>query len=263
MTVRTPCTHCGKPTLRVHPILDIPLCALCQRQRPEEYQYITKTRAQDTYRVRPRHLRSLRAYMVDNPHYSKAAPMQLYLVSQIKALAREIYGSDEPYIVGLRAFNVERLTFFSEKPHKLLALTPEQFQYLIANRLADWGLDVTILGNVNRKDGGIDLVAVPRTGFPFLLAVQVKHHRSSTRRTPVRDVRDFNGVIRAANAMADVGMIVTNTAFTADAQWFVKHRAPMLRLRDQNDLCRWLKRDFRNESEYRDFLIGSPLLPMS
>ena len=50
---KTPCIHCAKPTARRHPILDLPLCQLCQAGRPDEYQYITKTRALDEYRLKP------------------------------------------------------------------------------------------------------------------------------------------------------------------------------------------------------------------
>lgn len=246
------CTHCGKRTVRIHPILDIALCANCQRQRPEIYQYITKTRATEVYRLRSSDLNTLRAHEVDNPHYKKAAPMQLYLLTQIKSIALSKYGSDEPYIVGLKKFDPQRLELFATRPERLSQLTPEQFQYLIANRLDEWGLDVTLTGNVNARDGGIDILAVPRHGFPFLLAVQVKHHRQPTRRTGAPVVRDFAGVIGAQQARISVGMIITNTAFTADASWFAENQTAIVRLRDQQALCRWLKNDFSNEAEYRD-----------
>jgi len=245
------CTHCEKRTVRFHPILDIPLCAKCQRQRPQQYQYITKTRAIDTYRLRATDLNALDVHEVDNPHYKKAAPMQLYMLSHIKAAAQQRYGSAEPYIVGLKQFDNDRLTLFANQPEKLHQLTPEQFQFLIANRLDELGLKVTIVGNINRKDGGIDIVAVPRHGFPYLLAVQAKHHRKN-RKTPVSDVRDLNGVMQSANSMFHIGMIVTNTSFTADAQWFADNNSRLIRLRDNKDLCRWMRQDFINEAEYRE-----------
>jgi hypothetical protein len=66
---------------------------------------------------------------------------------------------------------------------------------LIANRLENMGLSVQLVGDVNRKDGGVDIIAYPNRGcgFPFLLAIQAKHHRSS-RKTGAPDVRDFHGV---------------------------------------------------------------------
>jgi len=245
------CTHCKKRTVRFHPILDIPLCAKCQRQRPELYQYISKTRAMDTYRLRAADLKALDVHEVDNPHYKKAAPMQLFMLSHIRAAAQQKYGSAEPYIVGLKQFDNDRLALFADEPERLLQLTPEQFQFLIANRLDDFGLEVTIVGDVYRKDGGIDIIAVPRNGFPFLLAVQSKHHRRN-RKTPVSDVRDLNGVMQSANSIFHIGMIVTNTSFTADAQWFAENNSRLIRLRDGRDLCRWMRRDFINDAEYRE-----------
>jgi hypothetical protein len=95
------CVDCGKPTLRIHPILDIPLCAGCQREDQDKYRYITKTRAMEHYRLRPSDLATLGVHEVDNPHYKIAAPMQLYLLTQIEALAQRKWGSKEPYIVAL------------------------------------------------------------------------------------------------------------------------------------------------------------------
>ena len=260
MADKYPCTHCNKFTRRLHPILKIPLCSQCQRQHPEIYQYITKTRASELYRLKTSDLSSLGVHKVDNPHYKNAAPMQLYILSQIKELALSKYGSSKPYLVGLKEFSSERLELLAQQPEKVLQLTPEQFQFLIANRLDELGLEVTVTGNINRKDGGIDIIAVPRRGFPFLLAVQVKHHRT-TRKTSVSDVRDLNGILQSANSMFHMGMIVTNTAFTPDAKWFAENNARLLRLRDSKDLCRWLRNDFINEAEYREIPDSITLAP--
>ena len=251
MVTKYNCTHCEKQTVRFHAILEIPLCRICESQHPEIYRYITKTRAMDTYRLRPSDLASLSVHMVDNPHYKTAAPMQLYLLSFVKAAAAQKYGSSEPYLVGLKQFDAARLAFFADQPTRLFNLTPEQFQFLIANRLDDLGLEVKLIGEINQKDGGIDIVAVPRQGVPFLLAVQVNHHRKN-RKTTVADVRDFHGAINSAASMIQIGMIVTNTSFTADAKWFAENNAKLLRLRDSKDLCRWLRRDYINEAEYRE-----------
>jgi Restriction endonuclease/XPA protein C-terminus len=253
MATKITCTHCTKETIRLHPILNIPLCANCQRQRPELYQYISKTRAMETYRLRPTDLKPLGYHEVDNPHYKKAAPMQLYMLSQIKTASNIKYGSAEPYIVGLKQFSDDRLQLFADQPEIMYQLTPEQLQYLTANRLDDLGFEVKIVGDVNRKDGGIDIIAIPKPGkgFPFLLAVQVKHHRTN-RKTSVSEIRDLHGVVQSANSIFHMGMIVTNTAFTADARWFAENNQRLLRLRDGKDLCRWMRRDFINEAEYRE-----------
>ncbi|PZO39968.1 MAG: hypothetical protein DCF17_12610 [Shackletoniella antarctica] len=115
------------------------------------------------------------------------------------------------------------------------------------------GLSVQLVGDVYRKDGGVDIIAYPNRGcaFPFLLAVQAKHHRSN-RKTGSPDVRDFHGLLTSRVSPFHMGMIVTNTSFTADAQWFADNNQNLLRLRDMKDISRWMKNDFMNEAEWRE-----------
>lgn len=124
------------------------------------------------------------------------------------------------------------------------------------------GLGVQLVGDVYRKDGGVDIIAYPDTGcvFPFLLAVQVKHHRTN-RKTAVNDIRDLHGVITARTSSFNMGVIVTNTSFTADAEWFADNNQTLLRLRDLKDLRRWLRNDFINEYEWREIPNQIELAP--
>ncbi|PZO37321.1 MAG: hypothetical protein DCF19_19280 [Pseudanabaena frigida] len=248
-----PCYECGKGTIRKHPILDMYLCANCQRQNQNKYQYITKTRAIGEYRLKPNELESLGVHEVDNPYYKKAAPMQLYLLNQVEELSKKKWGSAEPYTVELIEFSSSLLAWFLEDTERLKQLPPDKFQYLVADRLENMGLSVQLVGDVYRKDGGVDIIAYPNGGcaFPFLLAIQAKHHRSN-RKTGSPDVRDFHGVLTSRVSPFHMGMIVTNTSFTADAQWFANNNQNLLRLRDMKDLSRWMKNDFVNESEWRE-----------
>jgi hypothetical protein len=123
------------------------------------------------------------------------------------------------------------------------------------------GLNVQLVGNCYRKDGGIDIIAYPRIyAFPFLLAVQCKHH-GTNRKTAFGDIRDFYGAITSRNSPFHLGMIVTNTTFTPDATWFAENNKTLLRLRDNKDLCRWLKNDFVNEHEWREIPREIELVP--
>lgn len=160
---------------------------LASQGRPDEYQYITKTRALDEYRLKP----------------------------------------------------------------AIESLTPEKFQYLIADRLEQWGLEVQLVGKINRKDGGIDLIAYPRSGLPFLLAVQAKHHRRGGP-TGVESIREFHGALTSTHSPFHMGMLVTNTRFTPDATWFAEQNRRLLRLRDLEHLRRWFRRDFSNEAEWNE-----------
>lgn len=257
------CVECGQFTKRMHPILDVALHSACQRINQHKYQYITKSRALGEYRLRKGELTGLSVYEVDNPYYKKAAPMQLYLHSQVRELARAKWNTYEPYIVTLQDFSDESLTALSENPEHLKLLTPGKFQNLIADRLECMGLEVQLVGEVFRKDGGMDIIAYPRAGncaFPFLLGVQVKHHRTAAK-TGSPDIRDFHGVLNSRSSPFHIGMIVTNTDFTADARWFAKNNSTLIRLRDLKDLRRWLKNDFVNENEWREIPEQIELAP--
>jgi hypothetical protein len=229
------------------------LCADCHK-KDEKYGYITKTRALQEYRLKRGELSHLRVYEVANPHYKKAAPMQLYLHSQVREMAKMKWGSSEPYVVTLVEFSEELLAWLLEDLDRLKQLPPDKFQNFIADRLEHMGLDVQLVGGVFRKDGGVDIIAYPKANgcaFPFLVGVQAKHHRTA-RKTSAPDVRDFHGVITSRNSPFHLGMIVTNTSFTADAKWLASNNQTVLRLRDLQDLHRWLQNDFINKAEWRE-----------
>ncbi len=247
------CTECDTNTTRKHPILAIPLCRKCETKIPDKYQYITKTRAMSEYRLKPIDLDKLGVFELPNPHYRTAAPMQLYLLRQIEGLAKDKWGSPEPYIVTLTNFSNEILAWFLEDTNRLKQLPPEKFEYFVADRLDQMGLGVHMTGNTNTRDGGVDIVAYPDTGclFPFIVAVQVKHHRKNVP-TKDRPVKDLLSVVTSQSSPFNIGLIVTNTAFTANAHWWADNNKKFLRLRDLGDLQRWLKNDFVNEYEWRE-----------
>ncbi len=137
-------------------------------------------------------------------------------------------------------------------PSQMASLTPEQFERFVAERLERMGYDVTLTGPINLKDGGVDLIAVPkvRTMGAFLLAGQVKHHKVSTKTG--RNAVDR--LLAWKDSPFRLGVLVTNTEFTRDAKWVAKleqHRA-FLRLRDFDDLKRWIKNDFTSDREWRE-----------
>jgi hypothetical protein len=47
-------------------------------------------------------------------------------------------------------------------------------------------------------------------------------------------------------------MLVTNTTFTADAEWFAREQAQLIRLRDFDDIGRWLQDSFSEQAEWRE-----------
>jgi hypothetical protein len=130
-------------------------------------------------------------------------------------------------------------------------LSPDEFEILVAEFLDAMGLQPTRVGQANTPDGGIDIVAVPRRiVFPFILAVQVKHHRG-TGKTGAQAVTHFAGSL-CLHRIFSAGLLVTNTSFTPSAHWVATHTPIMLHLRDQNDLQSWIKGQFLKSIEWRE-----------
>jgi hypothetical protein len=106
-------------------------------------------------------------------------------------------------------------------------------------------------GHTYRKDGGIDIVAWPKQPeFPFFMAVQAKYHHSPKYKTGSPAIRDLISVVQ--NFPFHAGVLVTNTTFTPDAKWFAKQHSSIIRLRDIQDIRRWLENNFLDEYDWRE-----------
>lgn len=140
----------------------------------------------------------------------------------------------------------------SKNPNDLLNLLPDLFEQLICEHLDKMGFGVERVGNnAYSKDGGIDIIAWPlKSTLPYLIAVQAKHHKSQKSKTGRKDVADLSGVI--SNHNFNLGVLVTNTTFTPDANFFAQKQPLQLRLRDFNDISRWLRDDFLDDLEWRE-----------
>jgi len=146
----------------------------------------------------------------------------------------------------------KRVILFSATQHLLAALrqsmdvihqiSPEQFELLVCDRLDAMGFEVRRTGHAFAPDGGVDIISWPKMStFPYLFAVQVKHrrHRAKIGPEPVR------GLMAALNSSPfDAGLLVTNTTFTPSAKWWAQHGPRILRLRDLEDLRRWISGNF-------------------
>jgi len=146
----------------------------------------------------------------------------------------------------------EFVRLLRQDPALLHQLSPEAFENLIGERLYRMGFDIQKTGTTALRDGGIDLVAIPkvRTVASYLMAVQVKHHAQGARtgRTPVDRLLSWK------DSPFRLGLIVTNTGFTRDALWTAL-RGPnrdFLRLRGFSDLKRWLEGNFWCPEEWRE-----------
>jgi transcriptional regulator with XRE-family HTH domain len=158
-------------------------------------------------------------------------------------------------------FSPELLRFLQEDPTRLRSLTPDEFERFVAGRLDCMGYNVTLTGASNRKDGGIDLIAVPKVGTlgSLVIAGQVKHHQG--------DQKTGRGAVDRLLAWKDsvfrAGLLVTNTTFTKDAIWTAQQErnSRFLRLRDFTDLKRWLQDQWGTEEDWREIPDRIELAP--
>lgn len=146
-------------------------------------------------------------------------------------------------------------------PHELANLSPDDFERFVAGRLDRLGYDVTLTGSTTQRDGGIDLIAVPkvRTVGAYLLAGQVKHHRVAARTGRVAVDR----LLAWKDSPFRLALLATNTAFTADALWVAQLREnrAFLRLRGFEDMKRWIQDDFTSEQDWREIPESIELAP--
>lgn len=251
------CENCGRKTVNgIHPILGKIICRPCSCN----LDYITKSRIKSEYRLKESDLDKLKFLEVDNPHYKVAGNMKLYLLKQVEYLAKNKYGSPEPYKVALLERPEKIYSWLIEDASRFHYLSPGDLQSIVAERMEKAGYNIQLLGNVYEKDGGIDIIATPKNVLiPYLLAIQVKHHKTN-RKTPVGDIRDFYGALSSRTNLFSLGLVVTNTTFTPDANFFANNNSHLMRLRDIKDLTRWMQNDFDNEYNWRE-LPTKILLP--
>lgn len=151
-----------------------------------------------------------------------------------------------------------------EDPSRLIGLTPEEFELLICDRLEAMGLKVQKVGHAYRRDGGVDIIAFDRARpFSGLLAVQTKHS-TVKKSVSARAVKDMRAVLQAAPF--DAGVVVTNTSFTPDARWWAENRGQIIRLRDIDDVRRWILGKFVADRELTGFpdkiKLGEVVIPI-
>lgn len=166
-----------------------------------------------------------------------------------------------PPRVELLDISSQIIKLLSEEPERLLDATPAFLEKLICNRLDAMGYDMRRVGSSTyQKDGGIDILAWPRTHVvPCLMAGQVKHTALRYHKIGPQPVRDLLGTVQTLGL--NVGLLVTNTTFTPDAIWVAEQRPFLIRLRDFEHLCRWLRNDFLLDHEWRDLPKQIELCP--
>jgi len=149
-------------------------------------------------------------------------------------------------LVDVTELLLERLRLNADE---LYCIAPELLEEVACERLSAMGFEAHRTGRANRKDGGIDIVFWNKGPFPILGAAQVKHHRDRNTANGPSVVRDFRGVL--ATHPFQFGVIITNTTFTADAHWFARCQQGLIRLRDGEDLRKWIHDEFVGDELWR------------
>jgi transcriptional regulator with XRE-family HTH domain len=185
-----------------------------------------------------------------SPSLLHAWCMALGLLAEIDATRVEVVDITPRLLEALR-----------RDPHELERLSPAEYELFIAGRLDEMGYDVKQTGSTFQRDGGIDLIAVPkiRTVGAFLLAVQVKHHRGGTLTTRP----EVDRLLAWKDSDFRAALLATNTGFTADAKWVseLPQNRAFLRTRGFEDMKRWLQRNFASGLDWREIPPSIELAP--
>jgi len=188
-----------------------------------------------------------------------SAPTASILYGWLRALG--LVCPPKTALVRVVDFSPDLLRFLQEDPTRLRSLPPEQFERFTAERLDRMGYNVTLTGKTNRKDGGIDLIAVPKLASlgSYVIAGQVKHHRGDQ----TTGVDAVDRLLAWKDSVFRAGLLVTNTSFTNDAIWKAHKdgNAHFLRLRDFIDLKRWLQDQYGEPEDWREIPDQIELAP--
>lgn len=194
-----------------------------------------------------------------NRRFAEALPsdtdaLMPWLAELATQTRRVVLFGDEKLMPGpvsdLKRFSPEVREWLAEDRSRLQDLTDSGFERLVADILRDMDFTVCAVGHTHRKDGGVDIAAWPKSGLPYLIAVQVKHSRRN-RKVGVKAIREFAGVLDR-NPVFRFGLVVTNSTFTDDAREWQSSVQSALRLRDGIDLQRWLAGDFISDAEWKE-----------
>lgn len=147
-------------------------------------------------------------------HDTKKHPLALLGLDQ---LTRWNKSSNQPLSnesMLLQPLTEELAILCAARPKYLDALTPRQFEELIASLFKNQGFDVELTART--RDGGYDIVAVAHSGLnPETLLVEVKHF-APNRPVGVGIVRALYGVKKLN--LASKGILVTSSYVSRDAR---------------------------------------------
>ena len=117
-------------------------------------------------------------------------------------------------------------------------LTSRDFEELVADVFSFLGYNVRLTKQT--RDGGYDMIATKNIdGLSYMIIIECKKY-ASHRKVDVALVRGLYGV--QASEQANKSVLVTSSAFTADARAFAEERRNLISLCDINDLIEMINK---------------------
>jgi HJR/Mrr/RecB family endonuclease len=144
---------------------------------------------------------------------------------------------DRQIIITLEEVNAELIRYLAVHPEKMREMNPRKFEELVAELFRSMGYDVEL--TPYSKDGGLDIMAVQRTGVGRLLTLIECKRYGPQNKVDVGRVRALYGVVEQKKA--SYGVIATTSFFTHSAQQFQQNLQYRLSLNDFNDLTAWCR----------------------
>jgi hypothetical protein len=138
-----------------------------------------------------------------------------------------------PKIVVATDLLIEKL---KQQPDDIFRISPRQFEEVIADLLADMGMEVELTPAT--RDGGKDILAYMETEVgKFLCLVETKQHNRN-RPVGVGLVRALFGTLNDHSATS--AMLVTTSRFAQPAKEFQERHKYQLSLKDYGDVASWI-----------------------
>jgi len=166
-----------------------------------------------------------------------------FLQSIFKALKRsktnEIFRDSSSLrnkIILVQDINARLLSELARRPQLMYELDSRKFEELVAKLLQDQGCEVNLTKNT--RDGGYDIFCRMKAGPAHLTFLAECKRYAPHNKVGVEIIRGLYGVTETQKA--NLGLVITTSSFTKDAQEEKLRIGPRIDLKDYSDLCNWL-----------------------
>ncbi len=133
---------------------------------------------------------------------------------------------------------IRLLNRLSHDPSIIRNISHRNFEELTACIVDKLGFKNVLLTKASH-DGGRDVIATKHiSGIPLLFAFECKYYKESNK-IGVEIMRSLLGSVAAKNTQTNIGVLVTTSTFTKDAQNFILSES-RIDGKDYNDIFNWI-----------------------